>query len=132
MDFSRAAAVALVGGRIGLASLFLLGGLNKILNYTATLADMDGAGLQPAALLLPLVIALELGGGALVAIGRFGAPLAALALAAFTLSTNFFFHDFWTMQGELRALELSLFFKNVSIAGGLVFLAGALTRKAAP
>jgi putative oxidoreductase len=132
MDMTRWAPAALIGGRIGLASLFLLGGLNKSLNYAATISDMERVGLNPAAILLPLVIALELGGGALVAIGRFGAPVAALALAIFTLATNAYFHNFWTMQGGIRALELSLFFKNVSIAGGLVFLAGALSRKAAP
>ena len=117
---------ALVGGRIALASLFLLGGLNKVLNYKATLASMEAVGLSPAPLLLPLVIGLELIGGALVALGRRGAALAALALAMFTLSTNVFFHDFWNMDGDIAALELSLFFKNVSIAGGLLFFAGAV------
>lgn len=120
---------ALVGGRIALALLFLLGGLNKILNYTATLASMEAVGLSPAPLLLPLVIGLELIGGALVAFGRRGAALAALALAMFTLSTNVFFHDFWNMDGDIAALELSLFFKNVSIAGGLLFLAGAISSR---
>lgn len=117
---------ALVGGRIALASLFLLGGLNKVLNYAATLTSMEAVGLSPAPLLLPLVIGLELIGGALVAFGRRRAALAALALAMFTLSTNIFFHDFWNMDGDIAALELSLFFKNVSIAGGLLFFAGAV------
>ena len=120
---------ALVGGRIARASLFLLGGLNKVLNYTATLASMEAVGLSPALLLLPLVIGLELIGGALVAFGRRGATLAALALAVFTLSTNLFFHDFWNMDGDIAALELSLFFKNVSVVGGLLFYAGALAAR---
>ena len=120
---------ALVGGRIALASLFLLGGLNKVLNYNATLASMDAVGLSPAPLLLPLVIGLELIGGALVAVGRRGSTLAALALAMFTLSTNVFFHDFWNMDGNIAALELSLFFKNISITGGLLFFAGALSSR---
>ena len=122
---------ALVGGRIALASLFLLGGLNKVLNYTATLDSMAVVGLSPAPLLLPLVIALELIGGALVAFGRQGAALAALALALFTLSTNLFFHDFWNMDGDIAAFELSLFFKNISIAGALLFLAGAVAARPA-
>nr|WP_070959403.1 DoxX family protein [Hyphomonas sp. Mor2] len=120
---------ALVGGRIALASLFILGGLNKVLNYTATLASMEAVGLSPPPLLLPLVIGLELIGGALVGFGRRGATLAALALAMFTLSTNIFFHDFWNMDGDIAALELSLFFKNVSIAGGLLFFAGAVASR---
>ena len=126
MGFTSIQATALIAGRIALASLFLLGGLNKILNYGATLDSMEAVGLSPASLLLPLVIGLELGGGALVAFGRRGASFAAIALAIFTLATNVFFHNFWIMEGERAALELSLFFKNVSIAGGLLFFAGAL------
>ena len=115
-----------IAGRIGLASLFLLGGINKILTFDTTLARMAEAGLHPAALLLPCVIAMELIGGALVAYGRWAASLAALALALFTLATNVYFHDFWNMQGDLAALELSLFFKNVAIAGALLFYAAAI------
>ena len=116
-------------GRVLLASLFILGGLNKIGNYGETVASMIDAGLPFASILLPLVIALELCGGALVAIGRTRlAPLAALALAAFTVATNFVFHEFWTMDGLEAELELSLFFKNISIAGGLLLVAGMLMR----
>ena len=59
----------------------------------------------------------------------FNTKIAALVLAGFTLSTNFIFHDFWTMDGDRAALELSLFFKNVSIAGGLVLLGGMSGKK---
>lgn len=125
---SRSSTLALIGGRLALASLFLLGGLNKLLNYAATLESMEAVGLSPASLLLPIVIGLELIGGVLVAVGRRGAAPAALALAVFTLSTNLFFHDFWNMGGEIAALELSLFFKNICIAGGLVFYAAVIGR----
>lgn len=115
-------------GRTSLVSLFLLGGLNKLINYNVTLAMMRDAGLDPAQLLLPAVIALELGGVALVAFGgRFAVP-AALVLAVFTIATNFVFHRFWAMSGPVAALELSLFFKNVAIAGGLLFVAATLAR----
>lgn len=118
--------ILVVAGRVGLASLFLLGGLNKIINYGDTIIGMETVGLQPAGILLPLVIMLEIGGGALVASGRWPAAWAALALAAFTFGANLAFHDFWTMEGERAALELSLFFKNLSIMGGLIFVAGIL------
>ncbi len=119
----------LIAGRIGLASLFILGGINKLLSYGSTLDNMRNVGLEPAGVLLPLVFALEIGAGSLVAIGRWMAPLAALGLAGFTLATNLAFHDFWTMEGERAAFELSLFFKNISIAGALIFLAGALSKE---
>lgn len=110
-------------GRIGLASLFLLGGANKIISFSATAARMEEVGLAPAVLLLPATIALELIAGSILALNTRFASLAALALAAFTLATNVFFHPFWAITGELRALELSLFFKNVAIAGALVLAA---------
>ena len=128
----KLSSAGLFAGRVGLASLFLLGGLNKILNYDATQQSMQIVGLEPAGLLLPMVIALELGGGVLLAIGRWFAPLAALALAIFTLATNIYFHDFWTMNGEVRTVELSLFFKNISIAGALIFAASALSQRGKP
>jgi putative oxidoreductase len=110
-------------GRIALASLFMLGGLNKLFNYSATLQTMREQELAFAAFLLPFVIGLELCGGALLVLGRWLVPITALALAGFTLATNFVFHDFWTMEGERATLELSLFFKNISIVGGLMLLA---------
>lgn len=128
---SLGATVLFVAGRVILASLFLFAGYLKINNYQGTLGTMAEAGLEPAWLLLPPTIALELGGGFLVAIGRWGAVPAALALTAFTIATNIFFHDFWTMEGEMARLEGSLFIKNVAIAGGLLFVAGALAREQA-
>jgi putative oxidoreductase len=109
-----------VAGRAGLASLFLLGALSKLAAYGETLDRMTAAGLEPADVLLPLTIALEAGGGMMLALGLPGAGFAALALAAFALSTNFAFHRFWELSGEMAAIRQSLFFKNVAIAGGLV------------
>lgn len=125
--------LGLLVGRVVLASLFVLGGINKLMNYDATLVQMSAVGLEPAGVLLPFVILLELGGGLAVAFGRWMAAIAAAALAVFTLATNIFFHDFWAMSGEMAQLELSLFFKNVAIAGGLLYVAAAthMARRAA-
>jgi len=117
-----------VAGRVTLAALFLYAGCLKLTSYQATMASMTVAGLAPAALLLPATIALELGAGLLVAIGRWGAAPAALMLAAFTIATNIYFHNFWTMEGETARLQGSLFIKNVAIAGGLLYVAGTLAR----
>ena len=110
-------------GIFALASLFLLGGLNKILNWSDTLERMEAAGLTPAALLLPLTVALELIGGAALVYGRGPSVAAGLLLAGFTVLTNLAFHRFWEMNGVLGDLELSLFFKNIAIAGALTLVA---------
>ncbi|MEO1573949.1 MAG: DoxX family protein [Pseudomonadota bacterium] len=112
-------------GRAGLASLFVLGGINKIMNYPGTLERMTDVGLSPAGLLLPLTIALELGGGLALIVGVPALRvIAGLTLATFTLATNVFFHRFWELDGMIGDLELSLFFKNLAIAGALVMAAG--------
>ncbi|OYY64915.1 DoxX family protein [Sphingomonas sp. 28-62-11] len=123
-DVVMSAAIA-TAGRLLLASLFLFAGVLKLTTYAQTGASMAAAGLEPVSLLLPATIALELGGGLLVAIGRRGAALAAFVLAIFTLATNYWFHDFWTMEGEVARLQGSLFLKNVAVAGGLLLLAGS-------
>jgi len=110
-------------GRCALASLFLLGGVNKAMSFEAVSTRMEAVGLLPSSILLPIVITLELGAGLLIATAGPFYRIAALILAGFTLTTNVYFHDFWTMQGDVRELELSLFFKNIAIAGALLFVA---------
>jgi len=122
--------LAFIIGRIALASLFLLGGINKIINFDQTLNAMADVGLNPAAILLPLTILLEIGGALIIIFGKPKVHYSAFILALFTLSTNWFFHDFWNMSGEIRNLELSLFFKNVAIAGALILLGGVYKEKA--
>jgi uncharacterized membrane protein YphA (DoxX/SURF4 family) len=41
-----------------------------------------------------------------------GSSATAIALAIFTLATNWFFHPFWRMDTSMRALELLLFFSK--------------------
>jgi putative oxidoreductase len=116
-------------GRAGLASLFILSGIGKIVTYATVAARMEGVGLWPA--LLPLVILLELGGGLVLLIGHRFASTAALVLGVHTLAVNAFFHHFWTLSGPVAMLELSLFFKNVTIAGGMFFASAMLEKPAA-
>ncbi len=114
-------------GRVVTGLFFVLAGVNKLTQYGETLSLMDGAGLPTPQLLLPVVIALEIGGGATVMAGRGRKAVlaAALALAAFTVATNLAFHRFWELDGMMHRLELSLFFKNLVVAAALLMVAGA-------
>ena len=113
-------------GRILLGGFFVLAGISKLLDPAAPVAMMAGEGFPAPSLLLPLVAALEIGGGLVVASGwRRALVPAALALAVFTVATNLAFHRFWEVgDAVLRQLELSLFFKNLAVAGGLLAVAG--------
>ncbi|GLQ21922.1 DoxX family protein [Algimonas porphyrae] len=113
-------------GRVITGLFFVLAGTNKILSYPNTLDMMQAAGLTPATLLLPLTIALEIGAGAFVMLGRGRriVVMAALALCFFTLATNLIFHRFWTLDGGMQQLQLSLFFKNLVVIAALLMIAG--------
>ncbi len=70
-------------------------------------------------LLLPAVIALELGGGLMMAVG-WRTRLAAFALAVFCISAAVLFHNQLLDRGQLLHFE-----KDLAIAGGLLVLAVA-------
>ncbi len=128
MAFAKWDQMAMLVGRVLIGSFFLAAAVPKALNFAEVAARMEAAGLTPTEVLLPLTIALEFGGGLLLIVGRRFAVPAALALAGFTLLTNIYFHRFWELSGELRQLEFSLFFKNVTIAAGLLLAAGVLNQ----
>ncbi|WP_299147064.1 DoxX family protein [uncultured Tateyamaria sp.] len=130
---SRVQAIwALHIGRSVLTSLFILGGINKLSDPTAVLVQIEAGGLPVPSLVLVLVIALEPGGGLWVASGLRGTGLMALGLAGYTLLVNILFHAFWAVPTDNFGTELSLFFKNIAVAGGLVAMAGvSVLRRAA-
>ncbi len=68
-------------------------------------------------MLLPLVIALEIGGG-LAIIAGWQTRLASIALAIFTLAAAAIFHNNLADQ-----TQMIMFMKNIAIAGGFILLA---------
>ena len=102
-------------GRFGLSLIFILSGWSKIAGYEGTQQYMQAMGVPGA--LLPLVIALELGGGLAILAGLFTRPLA-LALAAFSIASAAIFH---AQLGD--QMQFINFFKNIAIAGGFLALA---------
>lgn len=104
-----------LAGRILLAHIFLLAGINKISGYAGTQAYMDAMGVP--GMLLPLVILLEIGGGLALIVG-WQTKWASYALAGFTLIAALIFHSNFGDQ-----MQMIMFMKNLSIAGGLLILA---------
>jgi putative oxidoreductase len=104
-----------IAGRTLLALLFILAGIAKIAGPQPFLDHM--AAHHIPGLLLPLVIALELGAGLAVLFG-WQLPYAAGALALFCLATALGLHlDF------ADKAERSLFFKDLAISGALMVIA---------
>lgn len=103
-----------LGGRILLASLFLLSGLTKMTGYAATSAYMAAMGVPPA--LLPIVIATEVLGSLAVIIG-WHTRIAGFLLAGFTLIAAGIFHNNFGDQ-----IQTIMFLKDVAIAGAFLML----------
>ena len=109
-------------GRLGLSLIFIISGWGKIAGYAATQQYMEAMGVPGA--LLPLVIALELGGGLAILAGAFTRWIA-LALAAFSLVSAAIFHA--NFADPMQAIS---FWKNVAMAGGFLMLAAQRCRPA--
>lgn len=103
-----------LGGRVFIALIFVVAGYSKIGGYAGTAAYMESTGVP--SLLLPLVIALELGGGLLIIAG-FQTRIVAFLLSGFCLASAALFHNNFADQ-----MQSILFMKNVAIAGGFLFL----------
>lgn len=101
-------------GRLLLALIFIMSGLNKIGAYEGTQGYMEAMGVPGG--LLPLVIALEVLGGIAVLIG-YQAKLAALALAGFSIMSAVLFHADFSDQ-----MQMMSFMKNLTIAGGFLII----------
>ncbi len=102
-------------GRAGLSLIFIISGWGKIAAYAGTQQYMESKGLPGE--LLPLVIALELGGGLAILGGAFTRWIA-IALGLFSIASAAIFHaDF---GDQMQAIN---FWKNVAMAGGFLVLA---------
>ena len=103
-------------GRILIAVLFLMAGIGKLgAGYAGTQGYMESMGVP--GMLLPLVIALEIGGAILIIAGLF-TRMTAVALGAFTVLSAVLFHADFADQ-----MQQIMFMKNLAIAGGFLFLA---------
>jgi len=101
-------------GRIFMSVIFLLSGFNKIGGFTGTQTYMESMGVP--GVLLPLVIALEIGGAAAIMLG-WRTRWFALALAGFSIAAALLFHlDF------SDKVQTIMFLKNVAIAGGFMVI----------
>ncbi len=101
-------------GRLFIAVMFFMAGLSKIFAYQGTVGYMEAMGVPGA--LLPLVILTEVVLGLAIIVG-FKTRLAAFALAGFSLVSAILFHANFSDQ-----MQMTLFMKNVAIAGGFFFL----------
>ena len=110
------AAAGLALGRLLLAALFILEGWGKLRGYEAAVAYIDRYGVP--GLLLPAVIALEAGGGAMIAVA--GDQDSGGGAGGFCVLAAVLFHGNISDRSHLLHPQ-----KDLAIAGGLLVLAVA-------
>ena len=109
--------------RLLLVGAYLLGGIVKLTDWQAAVAEQAHFGMSPPALWAALTIALELIGPLLILSGRL-VWLGAGMLGVFTLLAAFTANAFWTMpMGQDRFMATNAFFEHLGLIGGFILAA---------
>lgn len=103
-------------GRVLASILFIVAGFSKIGTFAGTSAYV-GTVLPFPEVITALVIVIELVGGLMVLVG-FRMQLAAASIAIFSILAAFLFH--FDLADQMQSGQ---FMKNLSIAGGFIYLA---------
>jgi putative oxidoreductase len=121
-EMARSDDFALLIGRVAIALLFLPSGFGKLIGFFGFAASLAGKGLPVPAAWAAVAVLCEFGGSLCVLIG-FKTRWAALAMAAFAVMAAILGHPYWTMSDPAAAAaNHTQFFKDLALAGGLLFL----------
>jgi uncharacterized membrane protein YphA (DoxX/SURF4 family) len=107
--------------RIALVSSFLIGGMQKLIDFPAAVAEQAHFGLQPAWLWATAAIMVELGGSALVIVGGW-VWLGAGGLGVLTAVAMLTANDFWAKTDHDRFMAVNAFFEHLGLIAGLVLI----------
>jgi uncharacterized membrane protein YphA (DoxX/SURF4 family) len=118
----------LFAARLALTSAYLLGGMTKLLNFSAAVAEQERFGLRPGWLCAALTILIELGGSVLVLSG-YVVWLGAGALGCLTAVAMLAADNFWTKSGKERVAQANTFFEHLGLIGGFVLIAFIYSRQ---
>ncbi|QXI45178.1 DoxX family protein [Pseudomonas wayambapalatensis] len=108
--------------RILLMILFVLSGWSKLTGFEGTVGYLASLGAPAPTVAAAVAVIMEFFVAILLILGFYTRPLA-LLFALFVLGTALIGHPFWNMVEPARAANMTQFFKNMSIIGGLLLLA---------
>ena len=112
----------LFAARLALSSAYLLGGLTKLLNFPAAIAEQEHFGFRPGWLWAALTISVELGGSLLTLLG-YAVWLGAGALGSLTAIAMLRADNFWTKSGDERLTQANNFFEHLGLIAGFLLIA---------
>jgi len=113
---------------LGLCAAYIQGGLTKLLDFNAAIAEAQHFGLPFATVAAGATIVTELAGSALILTGVYR-WLGALWLAGFTLVATFVANRFWEIQLPERFMVENSFFEHLGLVGGFLLVAWLDLRK---
>ena len=107
--------------RLLLMVLFVIFGWSKLSSFSDTAAYMGSVGVPLPTVSAAIAVIMEFFVGVAIAIGFYTRPLAVL-LGLYTVAAAVIGHQFWNMVDPERIGAMINFYKNISIAGGLLLL----------
>jgi putative oxidoreductase len=117
----------LLVGRLLMGGLFLQAGIPKLTGYIygdayyqGFLKSVASAGLPYPEVWALVGIAIEVLGAIALILGVFP-RVAALLMLAFVIAATLIAHKYWEFAEQARRMQQVSFFKNVGLAGGLLF-----------
>lgn len=113
---------ALLVGRVLMALLFVYFGYMKLMNFGGSVGYFTKWGFPAPQLMAGLAVLFELGFG-LALLAGWKTRWMAWALAIYVVIATAVAHRFWTYEAAQTFNQTSHFFKNVSILGGLLYIA---------
>jgi uncharacterized membrane protein YphA (DoxX/SURF4 family) len=108
--------------RLALSSAYVIGGVNKAIDFPGAVAEQAHFGLQPAWAWAIVTIVVELGGSLLLIWGRL-VWLAAGALAVLTATAMLVANNFWAMEGQARFMAMNAFFEHLGLIAAFALTA---------
>ncbi len=115
-------AAASLFARLMIATIFLMSAVgNKIPQFDSVAGYMAAEGVPlPKFSLVGAIVFLIV--GSLSVIVGFKIRIGAALLLVFLVLATYFFHDFWTFEGQEQQMQIIQFMKNLSLMGTMVFL----------
>ena len=122
--------VVMLVGRILFAFMFVMSGFNHLAKAEA-MAGYAAYKKVPAPKLANLLSGvLMILGGLSIILGVY-ADLGAVVLAVLLVAMAVKMHDFWNAEGEAKQPEMIGFMKNISMAGGALFIFASIASSTA-
>ena len=113
--------VLYVVARALMSAIFLTAGIRKIMAYAGTVTYFGNLGIPMPDIVVPLAIAVEVGGGAALILG-WQTRYVAIVLAVFTVAAGLIAHRFWAVDAAQFGNQLNHFLKNIAMVGGFLVI----------